>query len=62
MDLASFKSSLADESPSEELSAALQALWWDAKGDWQRAHKLAQSQKDENGFWVHAYLPPSGGR
>jgi hypothetical protein len=24
------------------LSAALQALWWDAKGNWQKAHERAQ--------------------
>ena len=56
MDLADFKASLRDEAPAEGLSAALQALWWDAKGDWRRAHELAQSQKDEDGSWVHAYL------
>ena len=56
MDIATFSSSLEEDTPPDGLDSALQALWWDAKGDWNRAHKLAQSQKDENGYWVHAYL------
>ena len=35
---------------------ALKALWHDAKGDWERAHDLAQSAGNSNGDWVHAYL------
>ncbi|WP_424810969.1 hypothetical protein [Roseococcus sp. YIM B11640] len=38
------------------LSAPLAALWWDFKGDWQRAHEFAQSVETEEGAWVHAYL------
>ena len=34
----------------------LQALWHDARGDWSRAHELAQDIDDTNGAWVHAYL------
>jgi hypothetical protein len=37
-------------------SQALQALWWDARGDWDKAHELAQAQDDAAGAWVHAYL------
>ena len=40
----------------EELSGLLLALWWDAKGDWSRAHELAQDVEDREGAWVHAYL------
>jgi DNA polymerase III delta prime subunit len=35
---------------------ALQALWHDAHGEWDRAHELAQAAADANGDWVHAYL------
>ena len=38
------------------IGLALQAMWQDAKGQWDTAHKLAQAQKDETGAWVHAYL------
>ena len=56
MDLGEFKSTLEQDAPSEELSAALQALWHQAKGDWAAAHKLSQSVRSEDGAWVHAYL------
>src|ERR1700733_15799160 len=37
-------------------SGALLALWWDAKGDWERAHGIAQDVAGADGAWVHAYL------
>ena len=56
MDLPTFKGSVSFEAPPEGLSLALRALWWDAKGDWDKAHECAQAQEDEAGAWVHAYL------
>jgi hypothetical protein len=56
MDLPSFKQSLDGDAPPEGLGQALSALWHEAKGDWDRAHHLAQGQKDPVGAWVHAYL------
>jgi hypothetical protein len=56
MDLDSFRRSLADPAPPAGLAAALHGLWWDAKGDWDRAHQCAQDQNDEAGAAVHAYL------
>jgi hypothetical protein len=56
MDLASFKASTAATAPPEGLTSAIQALWWDAKGDWDKAHECAQAQEDALGAWVHAYL------
>ena len=44
------------ESPSSDLDAVLQALWWDRKGDWEKAHDLCQSAGSRDGDWVHAYL------
>ena len=38
------------------LAVPLRALWHDARGDWAKAHQLAQSVDDEAGAWVHAYL------
>ena len=55
MDLAHFKQSVADAAP-PTLPSAVQALWWDAKGDWNKAHECAQAQDDKEGAWVHAYL------
>jgi len=32
------------------------ALWHDATGDWDGAHRVAQDVDDADGAWVHAYL------
>jgi hypothetical protein len=55
MDLTEFRASVqAGEPP--PVSAPLQALWWDAKGDWGRAHERAQSEPGPASAAVHAYL------
>ena len=56
MDLAAFKASLAAAEPPAGLDLVLQALWWDAKGDWAKAHSCAQDDKSAPGARVHAYL------
>jgi len=38
------------------LNGALLALWWDARGDWAKAHEVAQEIETADGAWVHAYL------
>ena len=44
-----------DELPSH-LPLYMQALWYDAKGDWHKAHSLIDSLNDKNSCLVHAYL------
>lgn len=56
MDFDSFKASTSDPEPPEGLIPALEALWWDAKGDWDKAHECAQTRDDRPGMHVHAYL------
>jgi hypothetical protein len=56
MDLLQFKAALTAGTPPSSLTHALQALWYDATGDWQTAHEHAQRQDDATGAWVHAYL------
>ena len=56
MDLQQFRASLAKESPPAGISGTLQALWWDAKGQWERAHTCAQAMPGKEGAAVHAYL------
>jgi hypothetical protein len=34
----------------------VQALWYDAKGNWHKAHSLIDALGDLNSCWVHAYL------
>lgn len=40
----------------ESLPNALVALWYEKKGDWEKAHEIAQSDSDTDSAWVHAYL------
>ncbi len=56
MDIEQFRATLGAEQPPGQMSQALQALWYDAKGDWHAAHTHAQAQADATGAWVHAYL------
>lgn len=56
MDVPSFRATLAQPEPPQGLSLAVQALWWDAKGDWDKAHECAQALDDQDGARVHAYL------
>jgi hypothetical protein len=51
-----FRTLLAEAAPIEGLSVPLQALWWDAKGDWARAHGLVDELETQEGMAVHAYL------
>ncbi len=38
------------------LPPALQALWYDKKGNWNKAHEIVQDASDRDSAWVHAYL------
>ena len=51
-----FQDSINAYAPSEEMSLVLKALWWDAKGDWTKAHECAQQRETVDHAWVHAYL------
>lgn len=56
MERATFQASCQDAAPPAALSLPLQALWWDAKGDWAKAHECAQADSGADGAAVHAYL------
>jgi len=56
MNFADFKNSLAQPEPPKGLAPALAALWWAAKDDWERAHKLVMDEGGTDCAWVHAYL------
>ena len=55
MTLDEFRATLASANP-PALPAALLALWHDGRGDWTRAHEVAQDIDDATGAWIHAYL------
>jgi hypothetical protein len=51
-----FRASLPLDEPPPNFSAPLAALWWDANGDWPRAHNLVDALESTEGMAVHAYL------
>ena len=40
----------------ERFEGVLLALWWDGRGNWEKAHEIAQDVPGPDGAWVHAYL------
>jgi hypothetical protein len=55
MTVSEFKSSLDKQQP-PPVAVLLQALWHDARGDWENAHNIAQDITSKEGSWIHAYL------
>jgi hypothetical protein len=56
MTLAEFKHTILQGASAPTGDPALEALWWAAKSDWNRAHELVQDQSSHDAAWVHAYL------
>jgi hypothetical protein len=54
---AAFEASLAQASPPPGLTPPLTALWHAARGEWDRAHAIAQvDEADPDHAWVDAHL------
>ncbi len=53
---AEFKASLAKQAPPRDLAPSVEALWWAAKGEWDKAHKIVMNDDSREAAWVHAYL------
>jgi len=51
-----FKSTVSQSKPPAGLAGALAALWWAAKGDWDKAHTIVMNDDSRDAAWVHAYL------
>jgi hypothetical protein len=56
MTIDELKSTLGSPAPPRGLAPAVVALWHDARGDWDAAHRVAQDIEGTDGAWVHAYL------
>ena len=56
MDLKNFEATVSSGKMPGGLTDALQAMWHDAAGNWDRAHDIAQDIPHTNGSWIHAYL------
>ncbi|WP_238525624.1 MULTISPECIES: hypothetical protein [Acidobacterium] len=50
------RASLSQSAPPPGLAPLLEALWWEAKGNWHRAHEIAQAIDSRDAARVHAYL------
>src|SRR5437660_10664394 len=55
MTLQEFKATLSSDRP-PAVAPLLRALWHDARGEWDEAHKVAQDIETKDAAWVHAYL------
>lgn len=55
-DLQEFKNSLKSSDPDNGLSVQLKALWYDGKGDWNKAHHLIDHLDDISSAHIHGYL------
>jgi hypothetical protein len=55
MTLAEFEAALSGDTP-PKVSPLLVAWWRDARGDWDRAHTIAQDIEGEPAALVHAFL------
>ncbi len=56
MDFQSFKKSINNVEPEEDLHPLLKAMWYAANQQWDIAHSIAQDDPSNDGSWVHAYL------
>ena len=52
-----FTASLTQPQPPAGIHPVLEALWYDARGQWEAAHNIAQSREGEKPYdRIHAYL------
>jgi len=51
-----FKATLSATAPDSQMDELLQALWWNANDDWDRAHSLVKTMAGDDACWIHAYL------
>ena len=56
MTLEEFKLTLSDPQPNPNWDIQIQSLWFDAKGEWKKAHDLIDHLNDSISAHVHAYL------
>ena len=56
MELETFQQSVKGEVSPEGINVYLEAMWYDAHGNWNKAHSLVDHFEDVTASWVHAYL------
>lgn len=56
MSIVEFIESLKKSGPPHGLDPLLLALWYDAKGDWEKSHSIIQDIETKDAALIHAYL------
>ena len=56
MNYSDYIKSLDFEQIPSNLSVFLQAMWLEARGEWNQAHALVEHDSSGTGAWIHAYL------
>ncbi|MGI9336749.1 MAG: hypothetical protein ACR2RL_26655 [Gammaproteobacteria bacterium] len=56
MNAAELRESTQEAKPPLGIGSLLEALWHEARGDWDRAHRIVQDIGTAEAAWVHAYL------
>lgn len=56
MTFSEFEKFVYHPTPPAHISPGLLALWYDAKGEWDKAHDIAQDIPGREGAIIHAYL------
>ena len=56
MSIVEFMESLKKSNPPTGLDPLLLALWFDAKGDWEKSHSIIQEIETKDAAVIHAYL------
>jgi len=56
MTLDELRATLGSPAAPSGLPQTILALWHDARGDWEAAHRVAQDIDGPDGAWIHAYL------
>ena len=56
MTLDELRATLGSPAAPSGLPQTILALWHDARGDWETAHRVAQDIDGRDGAWIHAYL------
>jgi hypothetical protein len=56
MQFEEYANSLNSNYPPENINQFAQAMWYDAKGDWEKAHNIVQDIENKTAYRIHAYL------
>lgn len=56
IDKKNFLNDILGNSLPGNIHQTLMSLWWDKKGNWDRAHSIAQNISSQEGSAIHAYL------